>query len=265
MTPPRAGALRATRRLLGGGNNHNFGLPCGATPAKRAGGGGRKYYRAITQELSWHGGIPAKLGWMVGRCVPTALHRDYLSRSDLMHDIRNPQMNNVAQSMQLGDAMHAGGYFRNLKWGVRWAHVSTDLGHRQNNMVRRLQLIKYCKHCYYWTDGSYHYNFCTQNPQAHWHKKTFDQQPREGYRLYSRVGGRCPQRKLMFQPPIHRLGTMFPIKGNSKMAGRQGWHFYGNPAYGSFDKYLVMRRFMYVGRKDFHRRYDVIQHFHREI
>eukprot|EP01062_Namystynia_karyoxenos_P074123 TRINITY_DN70974_c0_g1_i1.p1 TRINITY_DN70974_c0_g1~~TRINITY_DN70974_c0_g1_i1.p1 ORF type:complete len:251 (+),score=38.14 TRINITY_DN70974_c0_g1_i1:101-853(+) len=239
-------------------SGYQFGIGKGTTGHGRTGGGRRGDYRNPDRELLVGGAFRSTQKVCKGRHTVFSGHWHFQYRSDMMYDIAHPCYNNVAGAGQLGDSTHAGGILKNLYWGVRFAHPHGDRGIYQMGIPRRRILVRYCKWCYYWTDGFYHYNFCTRKNIGHWHRKECDQNPAEGYRRRPNHYGRVPYRQHFFQLPIFRLGS------NTLWKGRHAANW-GNPKQGLFHKWLVLRRFAKVGRSHGLERFGSVKYFHREL
>eukprot|EP00754_Rhynchopus_humris_P035041 Rhum_TRINITY_DN16613_c0_g1::Rhum_TRINITY_DN16613_c0_g1_i1::g.163834::m.163834 len=236
-------------------------IPKSVTSFKRRGGGkaGGLGVRDYLAQETVAGGI----GWTAGEGMKTTeltpFHQNsYQKREDLAYSLRGPSKGSVASKMKIGTAT-------NPQWealrvmGVRQANPRVELHSIKNEQLeRRDQLIKYCKDCYFWTDGLYQYNLCTMKNDTHWHRKATPVSLQEGYRPIDRMGGRFSTRSNAFALPVHRLGTPFPNRGNRK-------EHYGNPAKGDFDKWLVWRRWNRVGTGNAAKRYGFEKMFFFEL
>ena len=236
-------------------------IPKSVTSFKRRGGGkaGGLGVRDFLSQETIAGGI----GWKAGEAQRTTelgpfYQNSYQKREDLAFGVRAPSKGSVAARTKAGTVT-------NPQWealrvmGVRQSNPRVELHSVKNEqLARREQLIKYCKDCYFWTDGLYQYNLCTMKNDTHWHRKAAPISLQEGYRPIDRMGGRFSTRNGVFTLPVHRLGTPYPQRGNRKE------HF-GNPPKDHFDKWLVWRRWNRVGTSHQSRRYGFEKMFFFEL
>eukprot|EP00756_Hemistasia_phaeocysticola_P012194 Hpha_TRINITY_DN15178_c4_g12::TRINITY_DN15178_c4_g12_i1::g.129779::m.129779 len=237
----------------------NFtGINSGSSTVRRS-GGGSKIEGPANPRLDLHaaGGVPIGYGNRKGRWDVQLWPNTYMKRTDMEWNVRNPAASHVAQAPQTG--LIKGGLYGQLMWGVRWSHVAANKAVSDAAGTQRDQwtLVKKCPGCYFHSHAGYLFNYCTYT-NAHWSRKALDQPVFEGYRLVQKRGGSTPARRTIYNMPIHRLGTQFPIAGTHK-------HQWGNPTQGLFDPWLALRRYHKVGRHQPAIKFDYIKYFFKEL
>eukprot|EP01063_Lacrimia_lanifica_P014710 TRINITY_DN21271_c0_g1_i1.p2 TRINITY_DN21271_c0_g1~~TRINITY_DN21271_c0_g1_i1.p2 ORF type:complete len:242 (+),score=38.73 TRINITY_DN21271_c0_g1_i1:77-802(+) len=227
---------------------------------RRIGGGGKGGWRGVLTDLYLGGGVPYSLHGQRTCRFPARFQDDYMRRSDLLFSIRSPSKGTLRSHIHSPSGAQNTPMRQLQEAGVRPTNPPQHAGaHKPHVTYQRHQLIKMCEDCYYWTDGLTEYNFCLTKNKSHWHRKFSDADPMEGYKSHGRQGGREFTRKTRFTFPIHRLGTDHPRRGGD-------YSHWGNPRYGSFDQWLVMRRFHGVGKtSDEGMRYSFQRMFHQEL
>eukprot|EP01061_Rhynchopus_euleeides_P008823 TRINITY_DN17993_c0_g1_i2.p1 TRINITY_DN17993_c0_g1~~TRINITY_DN17993_c0_g1_i2.p1 ORF type:complete len:279 (+),score=36.03 TRINITY_DN17993_c0_g1_i2:82-837(+) len=235
-------------------------IPRSLQSANRRGGGSTGGKRDINEDLMRGGGIPfnrLKRKEQPGRL--RVYQNRYQYREDLQFNVKEPARG-TAQSQFNSKRMQNPEWAFTRLMGIRMVNAGNQIravhGFGKMHGATRDKLVKLCKHCYYWSDGILHYNLCTHD-NNHWHRKRHHGKLTEGYRPIDRLATPASTRPTIWHLPIHRLGTVFPWRGYRP-------EHMGNPAAGSFDKWLILRRFHQVGRKDRINRYGINTVFHKE-
>ena len=183
-------------------------------------------------------------------------NRNHLQRrSDMLYNVKDPSKG--TSSAYLAANFSTTNFDTVKKSGVRPANEPSTLGKSTaHNYTQQFHLVKKCKDCYFFRDAIYEYNFCTQH-NTHMQRKTTPAGFGEGYRPEGGKGGKHIHRKNAFKLPIHRLGTPFPKVGNRK-------EYYGNPEWGNFDRWFVIRRLRNIGKPSDQARYGFRTYFFDE-